>query len=296
MARAVCITNPRAASTAPEAVEVIRREFERAGWSLDVVTGNGPSETRRLAAEALVAGAERVLVYGGDGTAMQAAAALVGSGVPLGLIPGGTGNLLAGNLRIPRRPDEAARALLSGHEQTIDLGRVERADGDHYFAVSAGAGFDAVVMRETTAESKRQWGMLAYVGTIVRYAIDVTAAAHTIVVDGKATEVKAAMVLVANCPELVPGWIRLGADIRFDDGCFDVLVADADSIMSAAAAAWELCTQGPASWAPRVARLRGEVVEVRACDQRPVQLDGEPLGVTPLVATVVRGALTVLVP
>jgi diacylglycerol kinase family enzyme len=70
-----------------------------------------------------------VTVFGGDGTTMQAAAALVGTEVALGVIPGGTGNLLAGNLRIPASPARAARALLAAQPRQFDLGRMERSTG-----------------------------------------------------------------------------------------------------------------------------------------------------------------------
>jgi diacylglycerol kinase family enzyme len=72
----------------------------------------GPEHARELAAQGVTAGVDVVAVFGGDGPAMRAAAALVGTGVPLGLIPGGTGNLLAGNLRIPSDPVRAARLLI----------------------------------------------------------------------------------------------------------------------------------------------------------------------------------------
>jgi diacylglycerol kinase family enzyme len=109
-----------------------------------------------------------VAVFGGDGTTMQAAAALVGTEVSLGVIPGGTGNLLAGNLRIPSAPVRAARALVTATPRLFDLGRMERADGPHFFAVACGAGYDARVMAETASEQKRRWGMGAYVATTLR--------------------------------------------------------------------------------------------------------------------------------
>ena len=99
---------------------------------------------------------------------MQAAASLVGSGTALGVIPGGTGNLLAGNLRMPSHPVRAARALLEGHGTPLDLGRMERADGVHYFAVACGAGYDARVMAETTTQDKQRWRFAAYVATTLR--------------------------------------------------------------------------------------------------------------------------------
>src|SRR5206468_3019912 len=91
------------------------------------------------------------------------AAGAVGTGLPLGLVPGGTGNLLAGNLRLPRRPADAARLLLRARPRAIDLGQVQRADGLHYFAVCGGTGFDARLMALTGSAEKRRWRMGAYV-------------------------------------------------------------------------------------------------------------------------------------
>src|SRR5690606_4360664 len=119
------------------------RVIRRAGWSLDVLATGGPGDARRLAAEAVADGMDVVAVLGGDGTTMQAAAALVGSNTALGLLPGGTGNLLAGNLRLSPNPIKAANAMVRGIRQPLDLGRIMRPDGEHYFAVAAGTGADA---------------------------------------------------------------------------------------------------------------------------------------------------------
>src|SRR5205823_6060791 len=94
---------------------------------------------------------------------MESAAGAAGSGIPRGLVPGGTGNLLVGNLRLPRDPAAAARVILTGRTAAIDLGSVERADGTHYFAVCGGTGFDARLMAGTGAAEKRRWKMAAYV-------------------------------------------------------------------------------------------------------------------------------------
>src|SRR5258708_6832959 len=95
---------------------------------------------------------------------MQVAAGVAGTAIPLGIIPGGPGNILARNLRLPADPAAAARLLLTARRMPIDLGLVERADGPHYFAVCCGAGFDAELMVATDSVSKRRWKMAAYVG------------------------------------------------------------------------------------------------------------------------------------
>src|SRR5437867_2893534 len=135
LARALLITNPVAARTEELTWHRVAQFLERAGWQTEIAVTLAPGHARELAAQAVTAGVDAVAVFGGDGTSMQAAAGLVGTEVPLGLIPGGTGNVLAGNLRIPADPLRAVRLLIHGRPRIIDLGRVVFPDGEHYFGV-----------------------------------------------------------------------------------------------------------------------------------------------------------------
>jgi len=121
--RALLITNPAAARTDARAVTAIRETLRSGGWDVEVLATLGPRDARRFAVEARDQKFDVLVCYGGDGTAMQIASAIVGTGIPLGLVPGGTGNILAGNLRLPRNPANAARALLTARPHAIDLGR-----------------------------------------------------------------------------------------------------------------------------------------------------------------------------
>ena len=218
MTRALLITNPAAARTDPIAVEVVMATLRSAGWDAEVLATGGPGDAGRLAAYAVQEKVDVCAVFGGDGTTMQAAAALVGSDVTLGLIPGGTGNLLAGNLRIPPNPARAAKVLVSGVPRRIDLGRLDRDTGSDYFAVACGAGYDALIMTRTLSEHKRRWGMLAYVATTIKFIGEIRAREHHIVVDGVSYDAQASMVVVANCGEVFPPLIKLRSGISFDDG------------------------------------------------------------------------------
>jgi diacylglycerol kinase family enzyme len=229
---------------------------------------------------------------------MQAAAALVGTEIALGVIPGGTGNLLAKNLRIPASPSRAARALVRATPRLFDLGRMERPDGPQYFAVACGAGYDARVMAETLSENKRRWGMGAYVATTLRLMSELRSNLHSITIDGVEYEANGAMVLVANCGEVIPPFVKLGPGITPDDGLLDVVVVRADNFPQSVRAVWELLRRHhglPGSDA-RVTHVRGREVKVETDRAQPVQLDGEPGGTTPFTATVVPGAIRIMVP
>jgi YegS/Rv2252/BmrU family lipid kinase len=292
------ITNPAAARTAPIAVNAILGTLRAAGWEVEPVATTGPGDARQLSEYGVSQEVDVVAVFGGDGTTMQAAAALVGTDVKLGVIPGGTGNLLAGNLRIPASPARAARALVRARPRLFDLGRMERATGPQYFAVACGAGYDARVMAGTLSEHKRRWGMAAYVATTLRLMSELRSSLHSITVDGVEYEANAAMVLVANCGEVIPPFVKLGPGISPDDGLLDVVVVRADNISQSLRAIWDLLRLTPGGMGENsyVARVRGREVRVETDDAQPVQLDGEPGGSTPFTASVVPGAIRIMVP
>jgi YegS/Rv2252/BmrU family lipid kinase len=297
--RALLITNPFAARAHARAVTTIHDILQGGGWSVEVRSTNGPGDARRIAEESRGMGFDVIVSHGGDGTAMQVAAGIAGTGIALGLVPGGTGNVLAGNLRLPRSTASAARALLKARSQPIDLGVVERADGIHYFAVVAGTGFDAQLMADTGLQEKRRWKLGAYVARAALTLTSVRSAPHRVTVDGTVHEIRAAMLLVLNCGRLPPGFLTLRATLAPDDGWLDVVALDADGVFQSASAVIELLLgngkaggKGRRVWWGRGRTIRVEVPEGAP---RPVQLDGEVTGTTPFEARLLPGELAVLV-
>lgn len=295
MTRALLIFNPEAARADSTVVETVRGVLAREGWSVEVARIERPGHAADLAREGAGHGAEVLVVYGGDGTTMQVARGIVGRDIPVGLIPGGTGNLLAGNLRLPRSPRAAARAVVRGTPRRIDLGRVERPDGTHYFAVACGAGLDAELMANTTGAAKRRWGVGAYVARVVRALGKLDVVGYRITVDDEVMEPEGVMALVANCRELVPPFLPLGDGIELDDGAFDVVILNAGTALEGGQVVWRLLT-GASGSEEQIRRVRGERITVEArSGTLPVQMDGEPAGVTPFTAEVVPGGLSVIV-
>jgi diacylglycerol kinase (ATP) len=295
---ALIITNPAAARTRAESVEVVERILQGAGWDVRVLATGGSGDARRLAEEAVREGRDVVAVFGGDGTTMQAAAALVGSRTALGVLPGGTGNLLAGNLRIPTDPRRAAQALVAGVRRPFDLGRVARPDGIHYFAVAAGAGVDAQVMAETAPAEKRKWGMGAYFATTLRLLPEIRSKVYHITVDGREYEMRASLLVVANCAEVIPPFIKFRRGTAPDDGLFDVVAIRADTLGESARAFWQFIRESDRT-DPKgslVGHARGRVVTIATDPILPMQLDGDLAGLTPFTAEIVPGAIQVLAP
>jgi len=252
-------------------------------------TGAGQSH------EAVRRGARVVLVAGGDGTVQAVCAGLAGTGVVLGLLPLGTGNLLARNLDVPLEFDQALTVALDGAERTLDLALATVGDaGPVLFAVMAGLGFDADMMADAPAGLKATVGWPAYVVSGLAHLRD-RPAELTVVFDG-ATEkcLTASAVVIGNVGELQAG-VALLPDAVPDDGVLDVVV---------------LAPRHLLDWGRLLARLVGRSrtndgnlhrhtarrIEVRTDTPRQAQLDGEPVGETAsLVVEVQPGVLRVRV-
>ena len=299
MGRVLLIANPVAARTRDSTRHRVVEYLGREGWQVEIAVTTSPGDARELAAQGVAAGVDAVAVFGGDGTSMQAAAALVGTGVALALIPGGTGNVLAGNLRIPSNPLRAARSLVKGSRRTIDLGRVVLPDGEHYFGVACGAGVDAAVMGGAKIANKRRWGIGAYFSSMFRALPRIKSSLCTVTVDGRAFDVKAAVVLIMNCGEMIPPLVRIRPEINPEDGMLDLVAIAADTPWEGIRGLLRVVLDGRRKEireTPYIRYARGTRFSVECAEGLPVQFDGDPVGRTPFTAEVRPQALTVMVP
>ncbi len=245
----------------------------------------------KKARKALKAGADLVVVWGGDGMVQRCVDALAGSGAVVAIIPAGTANLLATNLGIPRDLDEAVRIALHGPRRKLDLGKV---NGEH-FAVMAGAGFDGAMIRDAGRGLKDRLGKLAYVWTGLRHVDDAACRVKIRVDGGKWFDGKASCVLFGNVGTITGG-IRAFDDARPDDGWLDLGVATAKGALEWARTLGRMTT-GRSEKSPFVRVTRARAIDVRLSAPMTYELDGgERERVNRLKARVVPGAITVCVP
>lgn len=295
MTRALIVTNPAASRASMRGLEAARRRFEAAGLRVTVEQTRTMGDGAALARAAVADGVGVVISHGGDGTAMDVATGLLGTGHPLGLLPGGTGNVLAGNLGVSRSFVEAAATILAGATRTIDLGRLTTPAGTRYFAVNAATGFAADLMAQTEQRHKLRYGVTAYLARALVLATGLVRAASRVEVDGVVHEGHAATVIVANCGDIVPGVLPLGSHIEPDDGMLDVVVLDAASYAAALRVVWRLFQRRPDADSG-ITFYRGRTVRVTTEPTLPVQSDGDGLGTTPLSVELMPRALAIYVP
>ncbi|WP_407358192.1 diacylglycerol kinase [Microbacterium sp. LTA6] len=187
---------------------------------------------RGMAQEAVDAGCDTVLAVGGDGTVRAVAETLVGTDVALGIVPQGTGNLLARNLELPLDDIPAALARVrSGKTRTIDLGWVEVNGEEHAFAVMVGFGIDAQMLVETNDDLKDRAGWLAYVEAMGRALAGTEMTPITLTLDDQEPQtVEGHTLLIGNCG-MVQGGIRLLPGATLDDGLLDLLLISSDGAL-----------------------------------------------------------------
>ncbi|MFJ4175790.1 diacylglycerol/lipid kinase family protein [Microbacterium sp. NPDC089696] len=216
---------------------------------------------RGMAEKAVAAGCDVVVAVGGDGTVRAVAEALAGTDAALGIVPKGTGNLLARNLEVPLNDVPAAlRRVRDGEPRTIDIGWVDRDGEEHAFVVMVGFGIDAQMLVETDDDLKSKAGWLAYVEAMGRALAGTEMTDITVTLDdGEPQELHGHTMLIGNCG-MVQGGIRLLPDAVLDDGQLDMLLVSADGPLQ-----W-LDTVRSVVWENGIRRIFGGVDQAVSTD------------------------------
>ena len=272
----------------------LRRALERAGvadplWYEVPKSKKAPKQVRR----ALEEGADLIFAWGGDGLVQRCIDVLAGStpAATLAVIPAGTANLLAHNLGIPIDLEEAVRIGLTGNRRAIDVGRLN----GECFAVAAGAGFDARMIRDADGGLKDRFGRMAYVWTGSKNLTAKPFHARIKVDDATWYDGEASCILVGNVPELMGG-VEAFEDASPDDGLLDLGVVKADGLVQWARTLARTAV-GDATGSPFVQATKARSAKVKLDRKIVYELDGGSRAkVKSFAVEVEPGAVTVCVP
>ena len=282
------IINPASGRSEP-IVHILYQVLQHHNLYWDISITQKDRNGKLLAQEAVQEGADLVMVYGGDGTIMEVANGLVGTEVSLAVLPGGTGNLVATEMKIPRNLTKAIELIFTSKCQSrlIDLGQID----EQYFLVNAGTGFMANVVQESDHELKRRIGIFAYVISGLKALRTTPSVWYELVVDGKKIETEAVACYIANIGSFGNRFVSFHSQIDPYDGLLDVFLLNNDlrSFLATAASITQLD-----DYTLSLEHWQAKEISIRAYPSQPTQADGDLISSTPSTVKVVPKALRII--
>ena len=288
------VINPAAGQNEP-ILNVLNDVFHPAGVDWEISLTHQSGDATRLAAEAAASGVDLVAAYGGDGTQMEVANGLLGTGVPQAILPGGTGNAMAHELKVPINLRQAAELTVSSPKRrAVDLAKI----GDQIFMLRAYTGLSAD--KAASRDAKDKYGQLAYVQAALKFFREVPEVHYRATVDGEVIEGEALIVFILNAGSIggVMGMEIPGVgDVNVSDGKLD-LYAITKGLKPLRAISKYLLHRGDGENTPGlgVYTWQGKEITIEADSEQDVWIDGEMGGVTPFTTRVLPQALEIVVP
>jgi diacylglycerol kinase (ATP) len=302
--RIAIVVNPTKELERAETRRTVAAICAEAGWAEPTwweTTADDPGAGQTRAA--VRSGADVVCALGGDGTVRMVGGALAGTGVPLGILASGTGNLLARNLSLPLDLPSAVRVALSGADRPMDVGRCvldvsgeDEQPQELAFLVMAGLGFDAAIMADVADELKERIGYLAYVAAGARNLRGPQMRVRLAYDDEEPITRRVRTVLAGNVGR-IGGGITLMPDARVDDGYLDILTLSPHGVVGWTAVAVRVFSRRRTGH-ERVEHRRCRRLRITVDDPQPVQVDGDVVaeGVRSIEVHLDRLALIVRAP
>jgi YegS/Rv2252/BmrU family lipid kinase len=285
------IINPAAGQNEP-ILNILNDVFHPAGVDWDISLTHQSGDATRLAAEAAASGVDLVVAYGGDGTQMEVANGLLGTGVPQAILPGGTGNAMAHELGVSIHTREAAKLIVnSTKRRAIDLAKF----GDRFFMLRAYCGLSAE--DAASREQKDRLGQLAYIQAALKFIREVPETHYRATVDGEVIEGEALIVFILNAGSIggVMGVeIPEIGDVDISDGYLDLYAITKGLKPLRAISKFLLNRENDVNVG--VYCWKGKEITIEADTEQDIWIDGEQGGKTPFTTTVVPQALEIVVP
>ena len=286
------IINPAAGVDRP-ILGLLNNAMKQAGIEWDARITHKANDARLFAKEAAEAGWDMVAAHGGDGTVMEVADGLRGTGVPLAIFPGGTGNAMSGELGIPVDLAAAVTLVASGlyDIRTIDMAATD----DQSFLLRIGIGFEAD-MTKIDQEAKNRFGILAYAYNALNELRTLTPAHYKITVDGQTEEVDGVSCMVANSGNMSTDGLRLSQKIDVADGLIDVVVFTNANLLTVVNLTASILSRADSTEQPQIMHRQGKEIIVEADPPQSISIDGEQIEPKIIKAHVLPQSVKVVVP
>jgi diacylglycerol kinase (ATP) len=297
MKRALIVFNP--ASGVGEAESILSDlldRLQREGWH---------TRTHRMAVQGNVSEAvhallvdpanpiELAVVLGGDGTVSAVGSALLGTNIPLAIVPAGTGNVLARSLEIPLDPAKSILLIVGGHT-LMELDGMQIGQSCHFLNVSIG--FTAAVIHTTKSKGKRWFGSFAYVGAALARLLGVRQRRFRLALDGKESHPLATDIILMNNAFVGFPRLRLGPAARLDDGAVEAYIFRARTLLDYFWLLGHILSGRQRRDRNLTWQQVTDSIHVDSIAPLPVQADGDPLGSTPVEIRIIPKAIRVIVP
>ena len=289
------IINPAAGVGRP-ILQALNSSLKDSGIDWDVSITHKAGDAERLAKKAVEDGADVVGVHGGDGSVMEVASALRGTSTPMAIFPGGTANVMSVELGIPSTDLDASIDFIAKGSYTtrlIDMGKVN----DRLFLLRIGIGLEADMMKSADQEIKNRFGMLAYAFSAINEMRNLTPTIYRVRVDGELHEVEGVSCMIANSGNVAIGGLTLSRKIDISDGVLDVVIfrsADIAAMINITAAV--VSPNAEATDSPQLEHYQGREIVVESDPPQTISIDGEVIEPTALTASILPGAVNVVVP
>ena len=287
--RVIVIVNPAAGQDRP-ILKTINAALHHADVNWNLVITRQAGDGFRLARQAVAAGADTVVVYGGDGTLAEVASGLGGSQVSLGILPGGTSNWIANSLGIPKDLNQAlALALHPEHATTsLHLGLLNKV----FFIQMVGIGLEARVIEGAPREAKSRFGLLAYGLSVLQSIANPPLAHYNLQLDEQVVETDGVTCMIVNADNLIlPGLAGLPPGRR--NGLLDIFIPQRADVRSLFSVAATMAGGGPEL--VMIPHWQARRISIVADPPQLVQSDGEVIGHTPIRARVTARRFRIIV-
>jgi YegS/Rv2252/BmrU family lipid kinase len=287
------IINP-AAGIGESILPIINASMKEAGIKWEASITHQAGDAIQFAKAAVKEGIDALAVYGGDGTLREAISGLIGSEIPLVILPGGSANIMATELGIPSDLKEAC--MLLGQDpletKTIDVGQFNK----RYFIVRISLGFEADVVKGADRQSKNKMGIFAYFLSAAAALKITKKAVYHLRIDGQEHEVQGLTCIITNTGNLGFSNISFDKHIDVSDGLLDVIVVRKVNLSLFKLIVVTLLKRERPDNLELVEHWQGKDISVSSSPKQTVQCDGEVLEKIPLHIKIIPGAIKVLVP